>query len=359
MSAKTVMIYGASGFTAHLILERIKDVDLNVVLGGRSQEKMMQLSRKHEYPTRIFSLEDENEVAKNLDGIDLVVNCAGPFIFTAEPLAIGALRCGCDYFDINGEVDVFYKLFKFRHVAEARQVSLLPGLGFDIAPSDCLAARLAKDINHPASLLLVIWPKGTRPTHGTLKSAFFRSQRKFNLKGQESGLEGVPKISKFIDLEIKGEIVKCIRAPLADLLTSRVSTGIKDIRTYLVLSQELGSAARIAHYFTPLGKIGFIKNRILRAIESRPSGPSKKQQQSGSALIYAEVKDEDDQSLRAIMHTPEPYVYTSQLIINGIREWQRNGLKGGFLTPSQAFGAGFAEQTCPESVKIEYLKGQM
>ena len=53
------------------------------------------------------------------------------------------LQAGASYLDITGEIDVI-ELGASRHEETRRAgVAVIPAVGFDIVPSDCLAAQLA------------------------------------------------------------------------------------------------------------------------------------------------------------------------------------------------------------------------
>ena len=69
---------------------------------------------------------------------------AGPFSATSRPIPNACLRNRVHYLDITGEIDVFEALAARDAEAKARGIMLLPGVGFDVVPSDCLAAHLKR-----------------------------------------------------------------------------------------------------------------------------------------------------------------------------------------------------------------------
>src|SRR5207237_1168186 len=79
-----------------------------------------------------------------LDAIDLrdvalVLHCAGPFIHTSRPMVEACVKAGAHYLDITGEIAVFESILN----RDEQHVTLLPGVGFDVVPTDCLGAMLA------------------------------------------------------------------------------------------------------------------------------------------------------------------------------------------------------------------------
>jgi len=95
------------------------------------------------------------------------LNCAGPFKYTAEPLVEGCLRSRAHYLDITGEIPV-YEAIQARNVqAKARGVMLLPGVGFDVVPTDCLAQHLKQRLPSATRLRLAfqsVGPAGLPPS---------------------------------------------------------------------------------------------------------------------------------------------------------------------------------------------------
>ena len=83
-----VLVYGANGYTGTLIAEEAARRGLSPVLGGRNREAVEALARRLGLRSRAFGLVDAAAVARGLDDVDLLLNCAGPFTRTsncAEP----------------------------------------------------------------------------------------------------------------------------------------------------------------------------------------------------------------------------------------------------------------------------------
>ncbi len=353
MKNHKILLYGANGFTARLMLEGLKALPIELILAGRNKEKIQSLAAQNGLEGRAFALKDQDIVAKNLADIDLLINCAGPFSETALPMAKAALKTGCHYFDITGEIGVFRDLHKLHNEAKSAHSALIPGLGFDIAPSDCLAKLVADRVKDPQSLVLAVIPKGTRPSHGTLKTALLGlgHQPRARRKG---GIALIQAEEPRHRIQVNGRDIACVRAPLPDLFCAFFSTGIENIDTYLAMPPQMQKIAKLMPLFNKLKKISLFHMMVSKMIELLPNGPSEAQQLSGRAIIYAKAESKEG-SKSAIMTTKEPYAYTADLIINATKTWLEKGLRGGFYTPSQAFGANFAKDACPSGVKIDFV----
>ncbi len=91
-----------------------------------------------------------------LAGIDAVLHAAGPLSAKAVPSPQACISTGTHYCDITGEIDVFEDLAALDGAAKTAEVTLLPGAGFDVVPSGCLAAHAAKRMPDAARLRLSI-----------------------------------------------------------------------------------------------------------------------------------------------------------------------------------------------------------
>src|SRR5205823_3031807 len=99
--------------------------------------------------------------------VQVVLHCAGPFSRTAKPMADGCLRNRVHYLDITGEIGVFESLAARDGEAKSAGVMLMPGVGFDVVPSDCLAAHLNRRLPSATKLTLAIQGQ-SRLSRGTL-----------------------------------------------------------------------------------------------------------------------------------------------------------------------------------------------
>ena len=105
---------------------------------------------------RLISLDDPKALEVALKEVPVVLNCAGPFQRTYKPVVDACLRTGRHYLDITGEIAVFEALAAQDAEAKKAGVMFLPGIGFDVVPSDCLAAHLKHRLPEATHLTLAI-----------------------------------------------------------------------------------------------------------------------------------------------------------------------------------------------------------
>src|ERR671919_2266009 len=165
------LIYGSYGYTGQLIVDHALKEGLRPVLAGRNKKKLIPQAEKYNLEYRAFALEETAILDSVLQGVDAVLHCAGPFVHTFRQMAEACLRTKRHYVDISGEIPGFEALAAMDHQAKSAGIMLLPGAGFDVVPSDCLAAHLKQRLPSARQLRLFVRAAGAGVSKGTVKSA--------------------------------------------------------------------------------------------------------------------------------------------------------------------------------------------
>ena len=148
------LLYGSYGYTGRLIAERARELGLTPLLAGRDGAAHAAQGEELGLPVRAFALDDRAALDAALRETPVVLHAAGPFSRTAAPMAEACLRSGRHYLDITGEIAVFEALAARDRQARDAGVMLLPGVGFDVVPSDCLAVHLKRRLPGATQLTL-------------------------------------------------------------------------------------------------------------------------------------------------------------------------------------------------------------
>src|SRR5690242_201018 len=138
-ASPVLLVYGATGYVGEHAVRMAARSGIQTVAAGRNAERLAPLSRELGIEHRAFTLDDGAAVDRGLKGVGVVLNCAGPFKYTAAAAVDACLRAGLHYLDITGEIPVFEAIQARDAEAKRRGVMLLPGVGFDVVPTDCLA----------------------------------------------------------------------------------------------------------------------------------------------------------------------------------------------------------------------------
>jgi hypothetical protein len=120
---------------------------------------------------RVALLDDADGLDRALWDARAVINCAGPFLDTAQPVIEAALRCGLSYFDVTAEQAAALDTFaRYDTPARERGIVVVPAAGFYGGLGDVLATCTLGDWTHADRIELGIALDRWWPTAGTRRT---------------------------------------------------------------------------------------------------------------------------------------------------------------------------------------------
>ncbi|MES1166125.1 MAG: saccharopine dehydrogenase NADP-binding domain-containing protein [Verrucomicrobiota bacterium] len=338
----TLLIYGANGYTGALIARRAAAQGVAAVLSGRHGSAVAALARELGLPHRVFGADDAPAAVAALRGAKALLNCAGPFSQTAAALVSACLRAQVHYLDITGEIDVLEHVAGRDAEARAAGVTVMPGAGFDVVPSDCLAAYVAGRLPSACHLALA-FDAGTTMSRGTAFTSIENAAGGGVIR-RDGRLVRVPSGWRTRSIDLGEGVRKAITIPWGDVATAFHSTGIGNVVTYVALPLAARVGLRVARGLGPLLASPAIKRALRARVEKRPPGPSAEQRTHGASRLWAEARDDNGAVVRARLRTPEPYELTTWTALDLAVRAARGTLPIGFQTPSRACGADYILQ---------------
>ncbi|GAA0533161.1 saccharopine dehydrogenase family protein [Saccharopolyspora thermophila] len=338
----TWMIYGANGYTGRLVADLAVDRGERPVLAGRDPAKVAGLAVPRGLPYRVFDLADPDAVAEALRGVEVVAHCAGPFSATSAPMVEGCLRAGAHYLDITGEIDVFEAVFARHEQARRAGVVLLPGAGFDVVPTDCLAAMVAAELPTATHLDLAFHATGG-VSGGTLKSALEGAAVGGRAR-VDGAVRSVPLAWRRREVPFPSGSRRVASLPWGDVSTAYRSTGIPNITTFAHLpgldrvgprSSRLSELVMRSHVVQRLGRA--MVGAVVR-------GPARVTRSRSWVEVYAEATDSEGRSVSAALIGPDTYDLTADSVLRAVSALRCEPPAPGAHTPSTAFGADFVRR---------------
>ena len=330
----TWMIYGANGYTGQLIAELAGQRREAPILAGRSADKVRPLAERLGFPWRAFGLE-----RPDLRDVRLVLHCAGPFSATSRPMVDACLAARAHYLDITGEIDVFEAVLERDGEARRQDVVLLPGTGFDVVPSDCLAALLKQRLPSATKLELAFAPIG-RSSPGTLKTSVEALPRG-GLVRRGGRLVRVPAAHEVREIPFADKRRLAMSVPWGDVATAWRSTRIPDITVFVSAKPSAIRAARLSRLAAPLLALPPVQRYLKSRIERTVRGPDAAERARGGAQFWGCASD-GARSVAMTLSLPEGYTFTADAALECARRVLAGQVKPGAWTPSLAFGAEFA-----------------
>ncbi len=335
-----ILIYGATGYTGKLVAAEAARRGLDAILAGRNAEKLKAVAAPLGLETRVVSLSDPVRLRGVLDDVACVLHIAGPFSQTASPMLEACLDSRTHYLDVTGEIDVFEAIARRDADARSAGVLLLPGVGFDVVPSDCLAAHVAARVEEPTMLRIAIAGMGGEMSRGTAKTAVesfgdgLRIRRDGILRQQAAG-------SLETSFDFGAGLARGVAMPWGDVATAFHSTGIPNIEVYFILSGVIPRLLKASRFVAPLLRLPRVQQFLKARVDAMPEGPDEERRGATRAVLIAEVEGPGGQSARARLETPSGYTLTYQAAVEVAFRVARGEAATGYHTPSTAFGADF------------------
>lgn len=344
MPAPTWIIYGANGYTGRLIAREARRRRLTPILAGRSPKRIAPVAAELGLEYRIFALDSPADVALGLHGAQLVLNCAGPFSATAAPMIDACLAGRVHYLDITGEIDVFERAHERHDQARRAGIVLLPGAGFDVVPTDCLAATL-RVLLPDADHLSLGFDSRSEVSPGTAKTAIEGLARGGCIRAAGK-LQPLPLAARTRRIDFGAGEKLATAIPWGDVATAYYSTGIPNIDAWLPVSPSRLAQLRRLDWFRGVLGTRWAQALLKRGAERRLPGPDEEARAKSRIHVWGEVQNAAGRRVTARVITPDGYSFTAEsaLAIAASVLAQRPG--GGFYTPSQLLGPGFL-QTLP------------
>lgn len=338
--AGRILIYGANGYTGRLIARQALEVGLKPILAGRDKIALTEMAETLDLDFRIADLADSIKLDRLLDGVNTVIHCAGPFVHTAKPMVMACLRTRTHYLDITGEVPVFDGLHQLDAEAQARGIVLLPGAGFDVVPSDCLAAYLKSRLPDAILLKLAFTGLAGGLSRGTAKTMVEHSGHGTLIR-ENHRLVPIPPGRRVLRVDF-GEIQQNAAAiSWGDVVTAHISTRIPNIEVYMGVTDAMLRAFRRSRYLSFLLRTRWMKRRLQRHIDRRPPGPSDARRAESRALLWGRAETRDGSAIEARIRAPDGYSLTAMTAVEIAGRVAGGDVAPGFTTPSQAFGSDF------------------
>lgn len=341
-----IIIYGAYGYTGELIVKRALEIGLSPLLSGRDAQKLEAVAKRFGLPFKACNLSSSAELDGLLAGAKVVIHAAGPFIHTSKPMVEACIRNGVHYTDITGEIAVFEQAQRYDAKAKDSGVMLLPGTGFDVVPSDCLAAHLHARMPDAQSLVMAFYSSG-KSSRGTSLTVVEGMGNGGTIR-ENGALKAVPDAFDIQRFDFGGKNLTAVTIPWGDVFTAFFSTGIPNIRVYMAMPEKLAKGMKMGRYFGWITGTEWFKERLRKKIRSGKPGPTDDERAKSFMQLTGFVTNAKGDKVTSSIRTPEGYTLTALTAVHIANEILKGHYKLGFQTPSLVFGkeliVGFSEK---------------
>jgi short subunit dehydrogenase-like uncharacterized protein len=333
------MLYGATGYTGQLIAREAVRRGLAPTLAGRDPGQVGALAQELGLAHRVFAL-DRADDAAGLDGMALVLHCAGPFSATGVPMMERCLRSGAHYLDITGEIDVFEQAHARDARARSAGVLLCPGVGFDVVPTDCVAAAL-KDALPGAVHLRLGFDSRSAISPGTAKTAAEGIARGGRVR-QDGRIVRVPHGYRTRRIDFGNGERTAMTVAWGDVSTAFYTTGVPNIEVYAAVPPAAAFAAKFGNLLGPLMAVPLVRDAVARRAGTA-RGPDAEARAGQPAFVWGEAEAAGVRRT-CRMRTANGYDFTVSSALGIVGALLGRPPPSGFRTPSRLMGQGFASR---------------
>ena len=321
------LLYGATGYTGTHIAELAAAKGLDPVLAGRNEQLVRKLADRLGLDWRVANLGDSGALKSLVSEFSVVLNAAGPFIHTWRPMVEACLAAGTHYLDLTGEIPIYEGLATHDQRARQAGIMLMPGVGFDMVPGDCLALALKRLMPDATSLDMAVSFEGTL-THGSIQSALLM-QTSTLVRRNHQLLPLDERLVREFDFGPGrcGGRVRSRALTFGDISVAWRTTGIPNITSYQRPVKEW--AQMLAAIKTPAD------------VAALPSGPTAEKLATIPTIFVGEVRNStgDVRAMRLV--TPQSYAITFELAAAIAQRTHEGDFRRGYQTPASVFGEDF------------------
>lgn len=338
MQTNTFLLYGANGYTGRLIAGMAAGYGLQPILAGRNEEALRAMADSLHLPYKVIDLSDTESLQAALREVPVVLHAAGPFHHTAKKMIEACLATQTHYLDITGEITVFEQAKRYDAKAKEKGIMIMPGVGFDVVPTDCTALYLKEKLPDATHLKLAFAMLGGQLSHGTA-TTMAENLGEGGVVRENGQISKKPLGHKgfWVDFGVKKLFVMCI--PWGDVSTAYTTTGIPNIETYTGTSPKTYKLLKWQWLYNWFLRTSLARNNAKKKIEHKPAGPSDEMRAKAMSLVWGEATNATGKKVSARLKCPEGYTLTAissllitQKVLNG-------NFKTGYQTPAGTYGA--------------------
>lgn len=337
---KQIVIYGSYGYTGRLISELASKSSSNVLLAGRNRDRLEHQAEKLELPYFVANLDRPDDLDRLMANATVVIHCAGPFHRTWKPMLGACIRNNCHYLDITGEIDVFEGIKSRDNEISEAGIMAMPGTGFDVVPTDCMALYLKKKLPDAVNLELAFMGLGGGISHGTAQT-MADNLGSGSLIRENGLIKQVPAAYKVKEIDFGRGTKTAASIPWGDVSTAHFTTGIPNIIVYTAMKTSAVRILKLSNYLGAVLRLSMVKSFIKKWISKNVDGPDKESRDEGISVIWGRVENGKGDSKEARLITPEGYKLTAETAFLIAQKVTSGKFKTGYQTPAAVYGERF------------------
>jgi short subunit dehydrogenase-like uncharacterized protein len=234
-SKSTVAVFGAAGHTGRfVVLELLRRGIVPITIARDTATLVAANFPDNKIARRQASVDDVESLDRALTGAQIVINCAGPFLETADAVAAAALRARIHYLDVTAEqASARATLDKYDLLAREAGIVIVPAMGFYGGFADLLVTAALGDWDFSDSIEIMIGLDSWHPTRGTRITGERNTARRMVVAGGQLTPVPLPPVEKHWNFgdPLNSQLV--VEVPLSEIILIARHVKTAELHTYL------------------------------------------------------------------------------------------------------------------------------
>ncbi|NUR94913.1 MAG: NAD(P)H-binding protein [Kribbellaceae bacterium] len=225
-----IVVYGATGHTGRFVVEELLRQNLPTAVSGRNRTALTE--HWADLDVRPAAVDDPRALDRALQNAAAVINCAGPFATTAEPLIEAAARQRIPYVDVAAEIEA-----NAATLARHSTTPVVPAMAFYGAIGDLLTTAI---VEAPAAVHVAYGLSSWHPTPGTRVAGRVSHDRRAGRRvryadGRLQYHDDPPVQQDWTFPEPLGKRQVIAEFSMADIVTIPSHLAVPEVRTYMTV----------------------------------------------------------------------------------------------------------------------------
>lgn len=314
MKYPEILVVGAYGYTARMILENLVRLNIPFQVCGRDKQKLLELREiaNDSFPVRVHDIQDPRQFEDILSGIDVVINCAGPYHLLSSEFLRAVSDWSGIYIDLTGELDfVLESIKELDEKCKANNSLIVHSCAFESMLSELLLSQIAshdtsyKDISSYYTHYDEQMSPGTKLTAklaGTHRSKILREGKFREIRKDE--------MIRTPDLEFVEDDMLAYYSPLPEVAFFANDYHTQNAASYLLLPT---AEAQFLSGLPPKKEID--TERVVQKFKRRKAtGPDLNERQQHRFRVIVETLDENSNRCLIAAEGADPYGLTAHFV---------------------------------------------
>jgi short subunit dehydrogenase-like uncharacterized protein len=332
---QSVAVFGAAGHTGRFVVAELLRRGLTPVAVGRDSAKLKEAGfQDRDVAVRTASIEDPASLERAFAGTAAIINCAGPFLDTADAVIAAALRAGIHYLDVTAEqASALATLEKFGAAARKAGTFVIPAMGFYGGLGDLLATVAMDDWDFADEIRIGIALDSWNPTQGTRKTGQRNTARRLVIA--DGKLAPIPEPAREIswDFPVPFGCLDVTEVPFSEIVLIAQHLRVAELHTYL--------------NHAPL--------RDIRDSKTPPPKVSDDTGRSPQLFMVDAIVRKNGSARRATVRGQDIYAFTAPFVCEAVQRILDGDVRSGNAqAPGAVFDARrFLQSLAPETLTLE------